>query len=219
MKRIWLHAIAAATAAACLGCGTLFTLTHNKQWPNQIYAGTRAAAAGHSTQIDIPFSLVADTMVLPYTIPRTIYNYTHVDTLFEDCDIARLRSEIHDRTVLMIYSSADNSSRSVWPQLRRLASERRPFHVRFLTYSLDRSKKDAATLASRHGLPPFPLYWVPRWDGGLLGSALRSVGVQVEEPVALPVVAVFDSKGKLSKQWSGILDLAEVEAALTAGPS
>ena len=63
----------------CSGCGTLVTLTDNKEWPNQIYAGTRAAANGHATQIDVPFSLIADTVVLPYTIPRTIYNLSQRD--------------------------------------------------------------------------------------------------------------------------------------------
>jgi len=58
------------------GCGTIWALSNNEQWPNQIYAGTRASATGHSTQLDVPFSLIADTLVLPYTIPRTIYNFS-----------------------------------------------------------------------------------------------------------------------------------------------
>lgn len=55
----------------------MITLSDNKQWPNQIYAGTRASLYGHATQLDVPFSLVLDTVVLPYTIPRTTYNMNH----------------------------------------------------------------------------------------------------------------------------------------------
>ena len=67
------------SACLCSGCGTIVTLSHNQEWPNQIYAGTRASANGHVTQIDVPFSLIADTLVLPYTIPRTIYNLSQQD--------------------------------------------------------------------------------------------------------------------------------------------
>ena len=56
------------------GCGTFVTLGDNEKWNNQIYAGTRASAQGHATQLDVPFSIIMDTVVLPYTIPRTIYN-------------------------------------------------------------------------------------------------------------------------------------------------
>lgn len=70
-------ALVALFAVALSGCGTIVTLSDSKTWPNQIYAGTRASARGHATQPDIPFSLVADTLILPYTIPRTIYNIAH----------------------------------------------------------------------------------------------------------------------------------------------
>ena len=71
--------ITSALLACCLatfagGCGTMFAVGNDRMWPNQVYAGTRAAAGGHGTQCDVPFSLVADTVVLPYTIPRTIHN-------------------------------------------------------------------------------------------------------------------------------------------------
>ena len=61
---------------AC-GCGTMSALGVDRAWPDQVYAGTRAAAGGHATQLDVPFSLVADTVLLPYTIPRTIHNQQH----------------------------------------------------------------------------------------------------------------------------------------------
>jgi len=59
------------------GCGTISTLGNDRTWPNQVYGGTRASAGGHATQLDVPFSLVGDTLVLPYTIPRTIHNQKH----------------------------------------------------------------------------------------------------------------------------------------------
>jgi len=30
--------------------------------------------------LDVPFSAVADTLVLPYTIPRTLYIYAHPES-------------------------------------------------------------------------------------------------------------------------------------------
>jgi len=50
---------------------------NDSQWPDQAYAGTRAAAGGHGTQWDIPFSLVADTFLLPWTIARNKENQAH----------------------------------------------------------------------------------------------------------------------------------------------
>jgi uncharacterized protein YceK len=66
-----------ALAMLAGGCGTMAALGRDEMWPNQVYAGTRAAAGGHVTQFDVPFSLVADTLVLPYTIPRSIHNQKH----------------------------------------------------------------------------------------------------------------------------------------------
>lgn len=66
-----------AVSLFAAGCGTMSALGDDQAWPNQVYAGTRAAAGGHATQWDVPFSLVADTILLPYTIPRTIHNRSH----------------------------------------------------------------------------------------------------------------------------------------------
>ena len=60
------------------GCSTIVCLGDNKGTPNQIFAGTREDLNPH-TIYDLPFSLVADTIVLPYTIPRTIYNRHHAN--------------------------------------------------------------------------------------------------------------------------------------------
>jgi predicted Zn-dependent protease/uncharacterized protein YceK len=73
--RFWLLAL----TLLCTGCGTLTTLGDNERWPNQIYAGTRAALNGHGTQLDAPLSFIADTLVLPYTIPRTLYNQSNLN--------------------------------------------------------------------------------------------------------------------------------------------
>lgn len=37
------------------------------------YSGTKAAAQGHGTQLDVPFSIVADTLLLPISIPRALF--------------------------------------------------------------------------------------------------------------------------------------------------
>ncbi len=215
MNHKLMSATIAATITMSLGCGTLVTLSDNKSFPNQIYAGTRAMLFGRGcTQIDVPFSIVADTIVLPYTIPRTVYNYTHVDTLFYEYDLKRLRLARFGPSVLVIYSSTDNNSKIFWPNLLRLADQKRTHYVGFYVYSLDRGKKDAANLVSRYELPPFSLYWVNEWDEGRLEFELESLGVSVQEPIVLPVVAVFDFKGRLLNQWYGIRDTAEVEKAL-----
>jgi uncharacterized protein YceK len=61
------------------GCGTIGTLGE-PQTRNKVYSGTiRDVELGcaHGTCLDLPFSLVADTVVLPATIPWTLYNASH----------------------------------------------------------------------------------------------------------------------------------------------
>ena len=65
------------------GCGTIFTLADDAKsdcHENLLYSGTRESATNIHFLFDTPFSLVADTIVLPYTIPRTIWNYFHRPT-------------------------------------------------------------------------------------------------------------------------------------------
>lgn len=60
------------------GCATSLTLTESET-KNKIYSGTiRQFSLGcaHATCLDFPFSLAADTVLLPITIPWTIVNYT-----------------------------------------------------------------------------------------------------------------------------------------------
>jgi uncharacterized protein YceK len=64
----WLH-----------GCATIFTVTEEKP-RNKIYSGTMASFSNswwfiHGGIFDWPFSLVLDTVLLPYTVPKTIVNY------------------------------------------------------------------------------------------------------------------------------------------------
>jgi uncharacterized protein YceK len=63
------------------GCGTIITLQEDAEFDcraNIVYLGTRRTVANVAhTWPDIPFSLVADTLVLPYTVPKTIWNYYH----------------------------------------------------------------------------------------------------------------------------------------------
>jgi len=59
------------------GCGTFGTvfIEDNKECKSLIYSGTRFMAGGNAHSlffIDIPFSFVADTILLPYTISATL---------------------------------------------------------------------------------------------------------------------------------------------------
>lgn len=60
-----------------VGCTTLITLGESET-RNKIYSGTTrqlALKCAHATCIDFPFSLVADTLLLPITLPWTAINH------------------------------------------------------------------------------------------------------------------------------------------------
>ena len=58
------------------GCGTLANIAEDEP-RNKIYVGTRASLGNvHGGIIDVPFSFVLDTILLPYTIPATVYIYS-----------------------------------------------------------------------------------------------------------------------------------------------
>jgi uncharacterized protein YceK len=60
------------------GCATSITLSE-PQTRNKIFSGTVRnfeLKCAHGTCLDFPFSLVADVVVLPYTIPKTIINFS-----------------------------------------------------------------------------------------------------------------------------------------------
>ena len=67
--RRFLRLIALSCLLALTACGTLCTLSEPQCGPFGPYSGTKASARGHGTQIDIPFSLVFDTILLPVSIP------------------------------------------------------------------------------------------------------------------------------------------------------
>lgn len=66
------------SALALSGCATLAN-TFEDEPKNKIYVGVRQDFTGrtfaHGGFVDWPFSLVLDTILLPYTIPVTIRNY------------------------------------------------------------------------------------------------------------------------------------------------
>ena len=66
-RSVWLIALPCLLALS--GCGTLCTITEPQCAPFGPYSGTRASAGGHGTQIDVPFSFVFDTILLPVSIP------------------------------------------------------------------------------------------------------------------------------------------------------
>jgi uncharacterized protein YceK len=62
------------------GCGTIATLQEDVDFncgQNLIYSGTIRTVKNPHTWPDPVFSFVLDTIVLPYTIPKSIWNYFH----------------------------------------------------------------------------------------------------------------------------------------------
>lgn len=60
-----------------MGCATAITLSE-PETRNKVYSGTvRQVDLGcaHGTCLDFPFSLIADTLLLPITIPWTLVNF------------------------------------------------------------------------------------------------------------------------------------------------
>ena len=74
--------LAVLLALALSGCATL-GITFTDEPKNKIYIGVRQDFTGwtfaHGGFVDWPFSLVLDTILLPYTIPRTIWNHATDD--------------------------------------------------------------------------------------------------------------------------------------------
>lgn len=74
--------VAAVSASLMLiGCATSGTLAE-PETKNKIYSGTIRhfeLKCAHAVCLDFPFSLVADTLLLPITIPWTIVNFVWED--------------------------------------------------------------------------------------------------------------------------------------------
>ena len=71
-----MRTIIAILVSSCLatGCGTLVTATSDDCGSLQPYSGTRAGLGPH-TLLDVPFSFVADTVLLPITVPKAIIEH------------------------------------------------------------------------------------------------------------------------------------------------
>lgn len=79
MKMISCYKVIAATLVLLVisGCTTSITLTEPKT-KNKIFSGSVRHVelkCAHATCLDFPFSLVADVVLLPVTIPWTAYKY------------------------------------------------------------------------------------------------------------------------------------------------
>jgi uncharacterized protein YceK len=68
------------------GCGTVASISRNDFYPNIVYGGVRRDLQPPGTDVigpnlpsllDLPLSAVADTLAVPYTIPRSVYNSCH----------------------------------------------------------------------------------------------------------------------------------------------
>jgi len=71
MRKLYLIALSLLSVNLC-ACGTTCTAFDKNCGKLYPYSGTVASAQGHSTQLDVPFSIVADTLLLPYAIPKVI---------------------------------------------------------------------------------------------------------------------------------------------------
>ena len=79
VTRLGLRLSFALIAIFASGCGTIASVSENEPYPNIVFGGIRNELSpinGH-TMFDLPLSAVADTLVLPYTVPRSIYNANH----------------------------------------------------------------------------------------------------------------------------------------------
>lgn len=66
--------LASLILISAAGCGTIYSIGHNEPFPNIVYGGMHYT--GHEI-LDIPLCAIGDTVALPYTIPRSIYNSHH----------------------------------------------------------------------------------------------------------------------------------------------
>ncbi|MCL1038241.1 YceK/YidQ family lipoprotein [Shewanella submarina] len=74
-------AILSALLISTFGCTTIDTVTDDKI-ENKVYSGTAKhidLGCGHGVCIDAPFSFVLDTILLPATIPVTLYKVSKSD--------------------------------------------------------------------------------------------------------------------------------------------
>ncbi|GAA0810990.1 hypothetical protein GCM10009111_02800 [Colwellia asteriadis] len=68
-----INIIVLLSTTGCVSIGTLGEKEHN----NKVFSGTirhMELACAHGICVDFPFSLVTDTVLLPVTIPWSIYN-------------------------------------------------------------------------------------------------------------------------------------------------
>ena len=61
-------------SGALSGCGTVVSVFCDSDVCGKLepYSGTRLVANGHATQLDVPFSFVLDTALLPLTVPKMV---------------------------------------------------------------------------------------------------------------------------------------------------
>jgi len=71
MKRL---SLVFSCALLLSGCFTVGSIVVDEGCDNLVYSGTRASwdARWHGGIVDLPFSFVVDTVLLPYTVPATV---------------------------------------------------------------------------------------------------------------------------------------------------
>ena len=92
------------------GCATAFTLGED-DYKSKVYSGTRAHIEGqcaHGSRVDMPFSIIADTVLLPITVPWTIAKFVlpaqqdperFAGVTYETVSRGELLKRVQERTV------------------------------------------------------------------------------------------------------------------------
>ena len=96
------------------GCGTLCSAVDSGCGELTPYSGTQASANGHGTQMDVPLSIVADTLLLPITIPKALFGGSSKSSVsaFDPNAIERNGRIVEKRIVRMeTRPMADNGTR------------------------------------------------------------------------------------------------------------
>jgi uncharacterized protein YceK len=78
---LWIGILVFLSLTTIQGCATIGTLTE-PETKNKIFSGTIRHVdlqCAHAVCLDAPFSLIADTLVLPVTIPWSVYNFLKSD--------------------------------------------------------------------------------------------------------------------------------------------
>ncbi len=128
---------------------------------------------------------------------------------------AKLIADAKGKPVLaVIYASSCVRSRGAFPKLIELG-HRHAARAQVLAFGVDRTEAPLRKFLEGHPLS-FAPRWIKPWQKGELVKAFKPLGFKIGSSLEMPIIAVLDREGRMVRQWSPALDLAEVEAQLKA---